>query len=114
MSAKQQFRLPHFIIHAGIGLLADAVGSLVVGILFPIIFPSIVRLDHYYGVGPSVPLLMVYAFCVSIPFSLVGGIVGGRLIREGGRNEQLVAAALLGFIAALPFGFCSFWVFNGW
>jgi MFS family permease len=114
VSVKQQNRFPQFILHAGVGLLADAVGSLVIGVIFPIAFPSIVRLDHYYGVGPSVPWLMVLAFLVSVPFSLVGGIVGGRVIREGGRREQLMAAAILGFLAALPFGFCSFWVFNGW
>lgn len=84
------------------------------GVIWTVAFPAIVRLDHYYGTGPSVPSLIVLGFLVSSPFTLVAGIVGGRLIREGGRTEQLVAALVLGFLAALPFAGCSFWVFTGW
>ncbi len=114
MSTKSQFKIPPVILQALTGWLAGAVGSILMGVVWPIAFPAIVRLDHYYGVGPSVPSLVWLGFLISSPFTLVAGIVGGRLIREGGRTEQLVAAAILGLLVAIPFTGCSFWVFTGW
>lgn len=114
VSAKPQSRFPQFILHAGVGLLGSALGSLAIGLLWPLIFPATIHPERYVGGGPSIPNLVLYlviaAFVVASPFSLVAGIVGGRIPREGGRTEQLVVAAILGFLVMLPLAGCSFWV----
>jgi len=117
VSVQRQMKFPQFILHAGMGLLGSALGSLAIGLLWPLVFPGSLHPERYVGGGPSIPNLVLYvmviAFVVGSPFSLVGGIVGGRIITEGGRREQLVAAAVLGFLIMLPVAGCNFWVLTG-
>jgi hypothetical protein len=117
VSVQQQMKFPQFILHALIGLLGSAVGSLALGLIWPLVFPGSLHPERFVGGGPSTPNLVLYvmivAFVVGSPFSLVAGIVGGRIITEGGRREQLVAAAILGFLVMLPLAGCSFWVLTG-
>lgn len=99
---------------AGWGWVGSAVGIVVVGLVWPLILPGIVRPDHYYGSGPNLVQLMGLAILISSPAALVGGLVGGRLPREGGRTEQRLAAMILGFMASIPFaGYCLL-TFSGW
>jgi hypothetical protein len=47
------------------------------------------------------------------PAPLVGGLVGGRLPKEGGLKNQLAYAAIFGILFALPFACFLFW-YTGW
>jgi len=48
----------------------------------------------------------------SLP-AIIGGVVGGRIPKEGGRNQQLLVAAIFGIILALPCGCYGLWMFSG-
>jgi hypothetical protein len=43
------------------------------------------------------------------PFAIAGGIIGGRLPREGGVSQQVLYAALLGSLLILPVACFLFW-----
>ena len=84
------------------------------GLLWPQIFPAIGRVGHYYGVGPGFPIILVSELIFASPAALIGGLIGGRIPREGGEREQRLMAAIVGVILALPFGCFGLWVFTGY
>lgn len=96
------------------GWVVGAIAIAGVGFAWPTIFPAIIRSDHYYGAGPSLVTVIAFAIIFASPGGLIGGIIGGRIPREGGRNEQLVMAAIMGVILALPFACSGLWFFTGW
>ena len=61
------------------------------------------------------PFLLILALILLIvsPAALVGGLVGGRLPKEGGQLGQLIMAAICGIIVAVPLSCAGFWV-SGW
>lgn len=94
-----------------------AAGLLVSGCLtgvWPIILPAVVRVEHYYGFGPElVQLLAMNAAAAVLPAAL-GGWLGSRIPREGGRAEQAAMAGLVGAAFAVPFACFSLWVWTGY
>ena len=96
------------------GWVVGAIAIVGVGFAWPTIFPAIVRNNHYYGDGPSLFTIIVAAIIFASPGGLIGGLIGSRIPREGGRNEQLIMAAIMGVILALPFACLGLWVFTGW
>ncbi len=96
------------------GWVAGALATLGLGLLWPVIVPAIVRIEHYYGAGPGLPLILALVLIFASPAALVGGLIGSRLPKEGGRAEQMIVAALMGVILALPFGCWGLWFFTGW
>jgi hypothetical protein len=96
------------------GWVVSAIAIVAVGFLWPAVFPAIVRINHYYGIGPSLPTIIGIAIVFASPGGLVGGVIGSRLPREGGRNEQLLMAGIIGIILALPFACFGLWFFTGW
>jgi hypothetical protein len=107
-------KIPDALRFAGWGWIGGAVGSTILGLVWPVILPGVVRVGHYYGSGPSILQLLLMAALFEAPAALVGGFIGGRLPREGGRTEQRLAAAIGGLIAAIPFAGYCFWFFSGW
>lgn len=107
-------KLLQFLRFALIGWLSGTLCILAAGLLWPAIFPGIIRPEHYnLGPGLSLPATIVITmFITSLP-ALIGGLVGGNLPREGGSTEQLFAAALGGIIFAIPFGCFNFWLMSG-
>jgi hypothetical protein len=77
-----------------------------------IIFPALVGTPHSFGAGADRLILGLVVLLVS-PAALVGGLVGGRLPKEGGRVGQLLMAAIAGVIAAVPLSCVGFW-YTGW
>ncbi len=83
-----------------VGWVAGMLTSLGMSALLPKILPIAGRISAMESSGKSQVLLLV--LIVISPVSLIGGLVGSRLVREGGRNEQILYAALFGFIFTLP------------
>jgi hypothetical protein len=96
------------------GWVAGALATLVMGLIWPLVFPAILRVDHYYGAGPGLPVILLIMLVLVTPAALVGGFIGARVSREGGQSGQRMAAIVGGIIAAVPFGCGALWYFTGW
>jgi len=105
-------KLPTAVAHALIGWLGGAAGILGFGLFLLAAFPGTVRLSPD-GSQPGVPLVLGLSLLIATPFSLVGGVLGGRVAREGGVNEQRVMAVIFGLLLALPAACFNFWSFGG-
>jgi hypothetical protein len=95
------------------GWVAGAGATLILGLLWPIIIPAIVRVNHYYGVGPNLATIIMIVLVVITPAALVGGLIGSRLPREGGQSEQMLVAGVFGILLAMPFACYGLWFFTG-
>lgn len=82
--------------------------------LWPAILPALVRVEHYYGVGPSLGQLVGMTLIVTSLPALIGGWLGSRIPREGGPTEQFIMAAVVGAVVTLPFGCLTLWAWTGW
>ena len=100
--------------YAFTGWMAGVVATLALGFLWPGLFPAIVRVTHYYGAGPDLVIITGIVLLFASPAALIGGLIGGRVPKEGGQRDQIIAAAIGGLIMALPFGCWGFWFFTGW
>jgi len=95
---------------------AGELAVVTLGLLWPAIFPGIVNYNHYYdtGAGPSLmTVVLIDLAATSLP-AIIGGIVGGRIPKEGGRTQQLLVAALFGIILAVPCGCFGLWLFSSY
>ena len=101
----------HNLLFAITGWIAGVVVTLGFGLLWPRIFLDVgppTRFSTSYDY-----VILATVLLIASPAALVGGLVGGRLPREGGRREQLIAAVIFGIVLALPFGCLGFW-YSGW
>jgi hypothetical protein len=99
-------KIRQLLLFAAAGLLAGAVITIGMGFIF---FPTLMGKIDFSGSGAD---LLILAF-VGLPTSiaaLVGGLVGGRLINEGGRGGQIVMAIIVGIMLALPVSCIGFWI----
>ena len=96
-----------------IGWVAGAIAAIGVGISWPAIFPAIVVVEHYYGAGPSLFTIIGFSILLASPGGLIGGLIGSRIPKEGGQNEQFLMAAIIGIIFSLPFACMVLWLFTG-
>lgn len=92
-----------------IGWLAGLCVTLVTGF---VIFPALLGDQPSLGIRAELLILVVVLLLVT-PAALIGGLIGGRLPREGGKSGQLLMAGIIGIIVALPFSCVGFW-FSGW
>src|SRR5258706_8908873 len=95
------------------GWVVGAIAIVGVGIVWPTIFPAIIRNNHYYGDGPSLPTIIGFAIIFASPGGLVGGFIGSRIPREGGRNEQLILDGVIGIILVFAIRCFGILVFPG-
>ena len=96
------------------GWLVGAIAAIIVGLAWPKIFPAIVVVEHYYGAGPGLLTILDFSIILASPGGLVGGLIGSRIPKEGGSNEQYMMAAIMGIIFTLPFACMILWFFTGW
>jgi len=96
------------------GWIAGVLATLVLGLSWPVIFPAIIRPEHYYGPGPGLLTILGLAVLAASPGAILGGFIGGRLSIEGGETGQRLIASLIGIALALPCGCGSLWVFTGY
>ena len=107
-------KLTKLVRFALLGWLAGGLSTLVVGLIWPAIFPGVLHPEHYF-VGESLGLsntILINVIIASLP-ALIGGVVGGILPREGGSQEQLMAAAFGGVILSIPFNCFNYWMLSG-
>jgi hypothetical protein len=72
----------------------------------------------FFGISKSIrtlPDLLAFALVVVLvsPATLLGGLIGGRALKEGGRSGQLIMAAVVGVMAAVPLSCIAFY-YTGW
>lgn len=73
------------------------------------IFPVIDRT----GQGAALPYVLLFILAGVSPVAIAGGIIGGRLPKEGGVTQQLQYAALFGALFIIPVACFLFW-YTAW
>jgi hypothetical protein len=91
------------------GWLAMVAAVFLIGFGWPSIFPSGEKLAEFYHSNIGYPLVVLTALLIATPVALVGGLIGSRLPREGGRFDQHVAAALVAIMLSLPLSCLVLW-----
>jgi predicted MFS family arabinose efflux permease len=94
-------------------ILQNALAGLVVGWLvtvgFNYIWQLVIPIEDRAGVGPfHLEALGVILLAVGLP-AIAGGVIGGRVSKEGGVKNQLLLAAIFGALFVLPFACFIFW-----
>jgi hypothetical protein len=77
-----------------------------------IIFPVFFGISKSISTLPDLLAFLLVVVLVS-PFTLLGGLIGGRALKEGGRSGQIIMAAVVGVIAAVPLSCIAFY-YTGW
>ncbi len=96
------------------GWLAGAIGTVILGVIWPAIFPGLIHPEHYYaGAVLGIPTIVGLTLLWTALPSILGGLGGGSLIREGGRREQLIMAVIGSLVLTLPVGAFHLWLFSG-
>ena len=94
-------------------IILNAVTGWIAGLLtlgaWSYLWPKIFPIEERASALPGGWKLLITIMLIISPFALVGGFLGGRLPKEGGRKEVILYSALFGAIAALLFGTCGFW-----
>ncbi len=97
-----------------IGWLGGLTALLILGLSWSTIFPAIINTNHYYGAGPNLPTIMAINLLLVTPVGLIGGIVGSRLPKEGGKRGQQILAFAIGIVFSAPFFCYGLWFFTGY
>ena len=100
---------------AAAGWLAGVLGLVLLSIAWPSIFPGFVNFRHYVATGPApnlVLIILIVLAAASLP-AIIGGVIGGRIPKEGGSRQQLLMAAIFGVVLAAPCGCFGLWLFSG-
>ena len=97
------------------GWVAGVLGLLILSFVWPSFFPGFVNYRHYDITSPPnlVGIVLIVLAAASLP-AVVGGVVGGRLPKEGGTRQQLMMAAIFGIVLAAPVGCFVLWLFSGY
>lgn len=111
--SKRKVILQHFG-DAILGWLAGVLATLTLGLAWPIIFPAVVRVEHYYGAGPGMPLIIAIVLAVASPAAIMGGLVGGALSVEGGARGRRMITILVAILLSLPCAGWGYWFFTGY
>jgi hypothetical protein len=107
-------KIPRPLAFALTGWLVSAIAAITIGFSWPKIFPAILIVEHYYGAGPKLFTIILFAVILASPGGLLGGLVGSRIPKEGGLNEQYYMAGIMGILFSLPFACMMLWFFTGW
>jgi hypothetical protein len=97
------------LVFACVGWVSGLLATLGLSGLLPKILPVTDRVSAVEGSWKFLPIVLVLV----TPAALVGGVVGSKLVKEGGRREQIIYAILFGIIFTLPFAACILW-YTGW
>jgi hypothetical protein len=114
LQLERKMKIKQSLSYALAGWVACVFTTIGVGLCWPSIFPAIVRTNHYYGAGPSMPLIIGFVLLFASPAALIGGTIGGWIPKEGGRREQHIMAMIFGISLSIPFTCYGLWFFTGW
>lgn len=87
------------------GLVAGSLTTLGLSVVWLNIFPVIERT----GEGAGLPVVLTFILGVLAPVSIIGGLIGGLIPREGGRKDHLIYAAIISVFITFPFAAFLFW-----
>ncbi len=65
------------------------------------------------GQGAAIPVILFLILAIVSPLAIAGGVIGGRLPKEGGTIQQILYAVLFGVLFPIPFSCFLFW-YTGW
>jgi cation transporter-like permease len=101
--------------YAVVGWVAGTLALIVLSLVWPAVLPGFVHYNHYdpTGAAPNLVLIVGVILAVASLPAIVGGVIGGRIPKEGGSRQQLMMAAIFGIILTLPLGCFSLWLFSG-
>lgn len=102
-------KLQRMLLFAGLGWLAGALLTLLMGF---VVAPAVIGGERSLA-NPVDQVILAMTLLVMTPGALAGGVIGGRMMHEGGGAGQLWMACLIGLLIALPFGCLGFW-YLGW
>src|SRR5258708_24618311 len=91
---------------AFVGWVAGVLALILLSLVWPNVMPGCVHYSHYDPTGPAPNLVLIVAVILaaaSLP-AIIGGVIGGRISKEGGNRQQLIMAGIFGIILALPVG----------
>ena len=94
-------------------ILLNALTGLVAGWLvtvgFNFIWQKAIPIVERTSAGPfNLEAFGLILLAVALP-AIAGGVIGGRLPKEGGLKNQLILAAIFGALFVLPFACFIFW-----
>jgi hypothetical protein len=101
---------------AAAGWLAGVLVLVLLSFAWPSVFPGFVNYRHYVSTGPApnlVLIILIVLAAASLP-AMIGGVIGGRIPKEGGSRQQLLMAAIFGVVLATPCGCFGLWLFSGY
>jgi hypothetical protein len=98
-------QLIEILIRALIGFVAGSLTTLVLSFLWLKLFPIIDRT----GQGSGLPLALLFILAILSPVSIIGGLIGGAIPKEGGRKDQLTYAAIISSFLTIPFALFVLW-----
>jgi len=99
----------HYLRFAGIGWIS---GMLWVVLLAFVIMPNVFGSSASLASGAD-QLILGLVLLITTPEAMLGGIIGARMMREGGAASQAVMAAVMGALFTLPIGCIGLW-YLGW
>ncbi len=93
------------ILNALTGWIIGALTVLVLGFIWLNVIPVVDRT----GQGPGLPKVILALIGMVSPFSIIGGLLGGMIPKEGGRRDQAFYAAMIGGFITTPVALFLFW-----
>jgi hypothetical protein len=102
-------KLSHHLINALCGWAAGLLST----ILFSILWKQVIPVVDRTGQGASLMPLIILILLVLTPITIAGGVIGGRIPREGGKGQMLIYAILFGVLFSIPFSCFLFW-YTAW
>ena len=98
-------KIRYILINALIGLVA----GWLITVGFSYIWQKVVPIEERTSIAPyHLTALGVILIVLALP-ALAGGVIGGRIPREGGLKNQFILAAIFGALFVLPFACFIFW-----
>src|SRR5258708_38402403 len=79
---------------AFVGWVAGVLALILLSLVWPNVLPGFVHYNHYDPTGPAPNLVLIVAAILaaaSLP-AIIGGVIGGRISKEGAHRQQLIMA----------------------
>jgi hypothetical protein len=95
-----------------VGMVTGLLTSLISVFVFQFFLPQ--EYKNYLALGPGLGALdlMIFIFFAS-PGSAVGGLIGGLLVQDRGKQAQIISAAITGGVTAFALSGCCLWLTIG-
>ena len=87
--------------------------GLVITVGFSFLWKLILPIEERTGQGPGMLLVLGIILLIVSPVAIAGGVIGGRMPKEGGRKQQVVYSMLFGALFILPVSCFLFW-YTAW